>query len=131
MNANVSTFLMFDGRAEEAMNFYVSLFEQAKINKIVHYQKNEAGKEGSVVLAEFSLNGQNFMCIDSPGKHNFTFTPSISVYIKCISETHIEELYNRLKAGGKIFMEMRSYGFSKKFGWVEDRFGVSWQLNFD
>ncbi len=131
MNANVSTFLMFTGRAEEAMNFYVSLFEQAKINKIIYYKKNEAGKEGSVVMAEFSLNGQNFMCIDSPGKHNFTFTPSISIYIKCVSEKEIHALYTVLSVGGKIFMELGSYGFSKKFGWVEDRFGISWQLNVD
>jgi len=79
--------------------------------------------------ATFSLNGQEFMCIDSNAKHGFTFTPSISLYVKCKTEEEIEALFNKLSGGGQIFMPLSSYPFSKKFGWLSDKFGVSWQLN--
>lgn len=76
--SKVTPFLMFEGNAEEAMNFYTSVIEDSKIINIIRYGANEAGKEGSVMQATFSLKGQEFMCIDSYIKHEFTFTPSLS-----------------------------------------------------
>jgi len=126
----ITTFFMFDGKAEEAMNFYVSLFNQAEIKNIVRYTKDGPGKEGSVMQATFLLNGQEFICIDSPVKHNFTFTPSISLYVNCNSEEEIANFYTQLSQGGQIFMPLDKYPFSEKFGWVGDKYGVTWQLNW-
>lgn len=89
----VTPLLMFDGKAEEAMNFYISIFDDAKVADIKRYGKDEAGKEGSVTHAIFSLNGQEFMCIDSITNHNFTFTPSISLYVTCKSDNEITKLF--------------------------------------
>ena|SRR5690554_4960160 len=123
-------FLMFqDGKAEEAMNYYISLIEDSKITKIVRYGANEAGDEGTVMQATFTLKGQEFMCIDSNVKHQFTFTPSFSIFVTCNTEEELDNLYQKLNEGGEALMPLGDYGFSKKFGWLNDRFGVSWQLN--
>lgn len=122
---------MFEGKAEEAMNFYISLFKNSEIKRITRYKANEAGAEGTVMHAIFSLNGQDFMCIDSAAKHDFTFTPAISLHVKCESEEEIDRLFKNLEQDGKVFMPLDFYEFSNKFGWVEDKFGVSWQLNFE
>ena len=131
MGQQITTFLMFDGKAEEAMNFYTSLFKNSEITSISRYGSNEAGVEGTVMHATFSLNGREFMAIDSDVKHNFTFTPSISLYVKCKAEQEIDRLFKALSEGGDVKMELDNYGFSKKFGWVSDRYGVSWQLNLE
>lgn len=123
------TFLMFDGNAEKALNFYMSVFSDSAILQIAHYGKNEGGPEGSIQLATVVLGGQLFMFIDSPVKHNFTFTPSISIYINCESADEINMLYTKLSQQGNIFMPPGPYPFSKKFCWFADQFGVSWQLN--
>ncbi|OBZ18089.1 hypothetical protein A8L34_00415 [Bacillus sp. FJAT-27264] len=125
----ISTFLMFEGQAEEAMNFYISLFENSEIISIKRYGPNEAGPEGSVVQASFSLNGQVYMCIDSHVKHAFTFTPAISLFVTCDSEEEIDRNFADLSEGGQILMPLGAYPFSQKFGWTADRFGVSWQLS--
>ena len=126
----VIPFLMFqDGKAEEAMDYYTSLIEDSKITSIVRYGADEAGDEGTVMQATFTLKGQEFMCIDSNVKHEFTFTPAFSIYIICDTEKEIERLYKELSEDGQILMPIGDYGFSKKFGWINDRFGVSWQLN--
>lgn len=126
----VIPFLMFqDGNAEEAMNFYTSLVEDSEITNIIRYVANESGVEGSIMQATFTLKGQEFMCIDSNVKHEFSFTPSFSIYIICNTEDEIRDFYQRLSEGGQVLMPLDNYGFSKKFGWVNDRFGVSWQLN--
>jgi predicted 3-demethylubiquinone-9 3-methyltransferase (glyoxalase superfamily) len=122
------TFLMFEGKAEEAITLYTSLFKSSSIVNISRYNKNGPGAEGTVMHATFSLNGQEFMAIDSAG-HAFTFTPSISIYVKCDDDAEIDDLYNKLIEGGSAMMPLGSYGFSKRFGWIADRFGVSWQLN--
>lgn len=123
-------FLMFqDGKAEEAMNFYTSLIEDSEITNIVRYGANESGDEGTIMQATFILKGQEFMCIDSNVKHEFSFTPSFSIYVTCNTEDEIWNLYQRLNEGGQALMPLGDYGFSKKFGWVNDRFGVSWQIN--
>jgi predicted 3-demethylubiquinone-9 3-methyltransferase (glyoxalase superfamily) len=124
----VTPFLMFEGNAEEAMNYYTSLIEGSKINSIVRYGANESGTEGSVMQATFTLKDQEFMCIDSNVKHQFTFTPSFSIFLTCDSEEEIDRLYSSLTDGGQVMMPLGDYFFSKKFGWVSDKFGVSWQL---
>lgn len=126
----VTPFLMFQGgKAEEAMNYYTSLIEDSEITSISRYGANEAGDEGTVMHATFSLKGQEFMCIDSNVKHAFSFTPSFSIYITCDSEKEINNLYEKLIMDGQALMPLDDYGFSEKFGWINDRFGVSWQLN--
>jgi predicted 3-demethylubiquinone-9 3-methyltransferase (glyoxalase superfamily) len=84
--------------------------------------------EGTVMKANFTLNGTEYMCIDSPVKHAFTFTASISLYVTCETEEEIDNAFGKLSDGGNIFMPLSTYPFSKKFGWLADKFGVSWQL---
>ncbi len=127
MQPTITTFLMFDGTAEEAMTFYVSLFAGARILTVERYGKGEMGPEGSVKLATFDLAGQMFMCIDGPAKHAFTFTPSMSLFVDC-GELEIDTLFVRLSEGGHVLMPLAEYPFSRRFGWVSDMFGVSWQL---
>jgi len=127
--SKVTPFLMFQGNAEEAMNFYTSLIVDSEIINIIRYGANGAGEEGSVMQAIFSLKGQEFMCIDSNVKHDFTFTPSFSLFITCDTEEEIDRLYKSLIESGKALMPLDNYPFSKKFGWIVDKFGVSWQLN--
>ena len=124
----VTTQMMFDGRAEEAMSFYVSLFKGV-VTRIERYGPGELGKEGSVKRAEFTLGGHQLACIDSPVKHAFTFTPSISLFVECGSETEFDRAFAELSSGGAVLMPPNNYGFSAKFAWINDRFGVSWQLN--
>ncbi|MGW7331193.1 VOC family protein [Streptomyces sp. NPDC054840] len=127
----ITPFLMFEGRAEEAMTFYLSLFDDAEVLGISHYGADDAGggEEGKVRHASFSLAGQTLMCIDSSVKHDFGFTPAMSLYVQCDSAAEIERLYAALAEQGTELMPLGSYGFSARFGWVNDRFGVSWQLN--
>lgn len=125
----VTPFLMFqDGKAEEAMNYYLSIIDDSEITSIVRYGANEAGDEGTVMQATFSLKGQEFMCIDSNVKHQFSFTPSFSIFVTCDTEEEINNLYLKLSEGGQALMPIGNYGFSQRFGWLNDRFGVSWQL---
>jgi predicted 3-demethylubiquinone-9 3-methyltransferase (glyoxalase superfamily) len=123
------THLMFEGVAEEAMNFYVSLFPGSEILRVERYGPGEPGAEGTVKVASFTLAGQEVLCIDSPIKHDFTFTPSMSLFVECESEAEIEAVFSRLSADGVVLMPLDNYGFSTRFGWVKDRFGPSWQLN--
>ncbi len=120
---------MFDGKAEEAMDFYISLFENSKILSITRYRSDEAGTERTVVHATLSLGGQEFMCIDSNIKHEFTFTPSMSLYVKCETDEEIDRLFTKLSQGRQVLMPLDRYPFSEKFAWVSDKYGVSWQLN--
>lgn len=121
--------LMFEGGAEEAMQLYVSLFEGSRIEGIERYGPGEQGAEGTVKRAELTLGGWLVSCADSPVSHDFTFTPSASLFVDCESEAELEELFARLGAGGQVLMPLDDYGFSRRFGWLNDRFGVSWQLN--
>ena len=124
----IMTFLMFEGQAEEAMKFYVSLFKNSKIESIKKYGAGEAGQAGTVHSAVFSLNGQQFMAIDSSG-HAFTFTPAMSIWVNCATEVEIDALFERLSEGGQVLMPLAKYPFSEKYGWVADKYGVSWQLS--
>jgi predicted 3-demethylubiquinone-9 3-methyltransferase (glyoxalase superfamily) len=129
MARKITTHLMFEGVAEEAMNFYVSLFPGSEVVQVERYGPGEHGAEGTVKIATFTLAGQEFHCIDSPVKHGFTFTPSISLFVDCESEAELDEVFSKLSAGGQVLMPLDNYGFSTRFGWVKDRFGPSWQLN--
>ena len=84
-----------------------------------------------VVHATFALSGQVFMCMDSNVKHDFTFTPSMSLYISCATEEEIDRLFEKLSQGGSVAMPLMAYPFSSKFAWVTDKYGVSWQLNLE
>ena len=127
----VTPFLMFSGQAEEAMSFYVSLFDRSEVLSIRRYGPNEAGAEGSVMHATFSLDGLQLMCIDSNVQHGFTFTPAISLYVTCHSAEEVDRLFERLSEGGQVLMPLDAYPFSARFAWVTDRYGVSWQLTLD
>lgn len=126
---SVTPFLMFEGAAEEAMNFYVSVFPRCRIEEIRRYGPGSPGKEGSVMLARFAVGDQTLVCTDSVVKHGFTFTPSFSLFVECESDEELERLAAALSEGGRVLMPLDNYGFSKRFAWVDDRFGVSWQLN--
>jgi predicted 3-demethylubiquinone-9 3-methyltransferase (glyoxalase superfamily) len=124
----ITPFLMFAGRAEEAINYYIAIFERSEILHIQRYGPGEAGAEGTVMHATFTLNGQRFMAIDSSIQHAFTFTPAISFYVTCESEAEIDRTFAKLAEDGEVLMPLAAYPFSPKFGWVADKFGVSWQL---
>jgi predicted 3-demethylubiquinone-9 3-methyltransferase (glyoxalase superfamily) len=125
----VVPFLMFDGVAENAMRFYISLFSDSGIKHIEQYGPDEQGKEGAIKRADFTVSGCDMICIDSPVKHDFTFTPSMSIFVDCEDEGELIKAFNQLSSEGEVLMPLDNYGFSTKFGWVNDRFGVSWQLN--
>ena len=125
-----ATLLMFQQRnAEEAMGFYASVFPGARIAAIERYGAEEGEREGTVKRADFDLRGHALVFIDSPPVHAFTFTPSISIYVDCVDAAELERAFAALSAGGQVFMPLDDYGFSARFGWVADRYGVSWQLN--
>ena len=126
----IATFLTFqDNNAENAMNFYVELFDNSKIINVQRWEKGGPVEEGRIMVAKFSLNGNLFMCSDSPPVHEWNFSPAVSNYIDCKNENELEKLFLKLSENGTITMPLNNYGFSQRFGWVIDQFGVSWQLN--
>ena len=122
---SITTFLMFDGTAEAAVSFYVSLFRDGEIVSLDRYGAGEQGKEGSVRRAVVKLAGQTLIAIDTPVKHAFGFTPSISLFVNCDGDAEFARLFAALSEGGQVLMPASKYGFSRKFGWCSDRFGVS------
>lgn len=129
MPRSITTFLMFEGRAEEAMRFYMSLFPNSEIVQMRKYGTEGPGPEGSIMHAIFTLSGQPVMVSDSFVKHAFTFTPSTSLFVQCEDAAEFERLFAALSEGGMALMPPNNYGFSTRFGWCNDRFGVSWQVN--
>ena len=129
MPEQVTPFLMFTGDAERAMRLYTSLFDDAEILSLERWGADGQGAEGTVQQASFSIAGQVFRCFDSPPVHDFTFTPSLSLFVDVASEDELDRLFAGLADGGAVLMPLDGYGFSRRFGWVNDRFGVSWQLN--
>jgi predicted 3-demethylubiquinone-9 3-methyltransferase (glyoxalase superfamily) len=125
----ITTFLMFEGAAEEAMHSYVSLFPRSRVVSVDRYGPGEPGKEGSVKRAIFEINDARLMCIDSPIPHAFTFTPAISLFVECDDREQLDRAFAGLSAGGRVLMPPDSYGFSQWFAWTQDKYGVSWQLN--
>ena len=129
----IITHLWFDHQAEEAVNFYTSVFERGRILEETRYDKEgaeiSARAQGSVMTVTFELAGQEFIALN--GGPYFTITPAISFFVDCVTEKELDKLWDKLIQDGLIFMELGPYPFSKKFGWVQDRFGVSWQLNLE
>jgi predicted 3-demethylubiquinone-9 3-methyltransferase (glyoxalase superfamily) len=129
----ITTFLFFTGKqfgkCEEAMNFYTSLFKNSRIETISRYLPCENGPTGKIKHAVFTLNGQQFMAMESDGERPFSFNSAVSFFVTCEAEKEIDGLYANLSKEGSVLMELNKYPFSEKFGWVNDRYGVSWQLN--
>ncbi len=125
----ITPFLMFTGEAGAALDFYVATFPGAELLSIERHGADGPGIEGTVLRAVISITGQQLICMDSPPVHDFGFTPSISMFVECDDETMIDRLWSKLGEGGTPLMPIGDYGFSRKFAWLNDRFGVSWQLN--
>lgn len=129
MTRSITPFLMFTGKAEEAMNLYVSLFGDSKITTIDRYGSDGPGSEGSVKEATFDLCGRGFACADSPADHaNFEFSPAMSLFVDVADEDEIERAFAGLSENGKVIMPLKGYPFARKFAWLTDRFGITWQL---
>ncbi|HEV2699382.1 MAG TPA: VOC family protein [Terriglobales bacterium] len=112
----IVTFLWFDDKAEDAANFYVSLFRNSKIGSLHRYGKAGPGPEGSVMMVNFELEGQYFMALN--GGPTFKFTPAISLFVNCDSQQEVDALWDMLSAGGR----------KDRCGWLQDKFGLSWQI---
>jgi predicted 3-demethylubiquinone-9 3-methyltransferase (glyoxalase superfamily) len=124
----IAPMLMFAGRAEEAIGFYTALFPDSGVEFLQRYGPDFPGPEGQVVHARFTLGGQRFMAMDSAVEQPFTFTPSTSFFVTCADEAEIDRLFVALSEGGSVMMPLDAYPFAARYAWVQDRFGVSWQL---
>ena len=123
-------FLMFqDGNAQAALHLYLATFPDSRLSSMARYGAGEQGPEGSIKLARFSLCGGQFLCSDSPIRHAFSFTPSSSILVEFDSADAVDRVFGELAEGGQVLMPLDDYGFSRRFGWLNDRFGVSWQLS--
>jgi predicted 3-demethylubiquinone-9 3-methyltransferase (glyoxalase superfamily)/uncharacterized protein YndB with AHSA1/START domain len=123
----VAPLLMFRGNAEDAMRFYVSIFFPARIERIERYGAGQAG-EGMVRQATLRLGDSTIQCIDSPIEHAFGFTPAVSLAVRAASADAVDAVFARLSQDGTVLMPLDRYPFGERFGWVTDRFGVSWQV---
>ncbi len=123
-------FLMFQhGRAREAIDFYVATVPGSRVHHIEAFGPDGPGPEGTILRALFEVAGQKVMAHDSFMAHGFDFTPSWSFFLECESEEEAERLFAALGEGGQVLMPLENHGFSRKFGWLSDRFGISWQVN--
>ena len=109
-------FLWFDGTAEEAMNFYVSVFKRSKVVRVSRYGDAGPGPKGSVMSCTFQLEGQDFYALN--GGPQFKFTPAISLFVNCETQQEVDELWEKLSAGGR----------ADQCGWLQDKYGLSWQI---
>jgi predicted 3-demethylubiquinone-9 3-methyltransferase (glyoxalase superfamily) len=112
----ITPFLWFDDQAEEAMNFYVSIFKNSKVGRVTRYGEAGPGPKGSVMSATFQLEGQEFMALN--GGPHFSFTPAISFFVNCETQEEVDDLWKKLSAGGK----------TDRCGWLKDKYGLSWQI---
>jgi predicted 3-demethylubiquinone-9 3-methyltransferase (glyoxalase superfamily) len=112
----ITPFLWFDGKAEEAMNFYTSLFKNSKVSNIRRYGDAGPGTKGSIMTAQFELDGQEFIALN--GGPHFSFTPAISFFVNCESQEEVDEYWEKLSAGGK----------TSQCGWLTDKYGLTWQI---
>jgi predicted 3-demethylubiquinone-9 3-methyltransferase (glyoxalase superfamily) len=112
----ITPFLWFDGKAEEAANFYVSIFKNSKIENVTRYGDAGPGPKGSVMILGFQLEGQKFTALN--GGPLYSFSPAISFYVDCETQAEVDELWERLSAGGK----------KMQCAWLTDKFGVTWQI---
>jgi len=109
-------FLWFDGNAEEAMNFYVSVFKNSRVVSVTRYGDAGPGPKGTVMSCTFQLEGQDFYALN--GGPQFKFTPAISLFVNCETQQEIDALWNKLSAGGR----------EDQCGWLQDKYGLSWQI---
>jgi len=112
----ITPFLWFDGKAEEAMNFYVSIFKNSKVLSVSRYGEAGPGPKGTVMSATFQLEGQEFFALN--GGPQYKFTPAISLFVNCETQKEVDELWERLSAGGR----------EEQCGWLTDKYGLSWQI---
>jgi len=112
----ITPFLWFDGKAEEAANFYTSIFKNSKILNLARYGEAGPGPKGSVMVATFELEGQRFMALN--GGPQYTISPAISLFVDCETQAEVDQLWEKLTAGGR----------EVQCGWLQDKFGVSWQI---
>jgi predicted 3-demethylubiquinone-9 3-methyltransferase (glyoxalase superfamily) len=112
----ITPFLWFDGKAEEAAKFYTSIFKNSKLGQIRRYGDAGPGPKGSVLTASFEIEGQEFVALN--GGPQFTFTPAISFFVNCETQEEVDEFWDKLSEGGK----------KNRCGWLQDKFGVSWQI---
>src|ERR1700674_5046669 len=112
----ITPFLCFDGNAEEAMNFYVSIFKNSKVVSVTRYGEAGPGPKGTVMSATFQLEGQDFYALN--GGPQFQFTPAISLFVNCETQQEVDELWEKLSEGGR----------KDRCGWLQDRYGLSWQV---
>jgi predicted 3-demethylubiquinone-9 3-methyltransferase (glyoxalase superfamily) len=127
----IATYLMFvgdqSGRAEEAMNLYVSLFGGSEVLEIERFGRDE--EESGVKHARFRLAGRDFIAMDGGRAHAFTFTPATSLFVECDDEARLDNAFAELSRDGSVLMPLQAYPFSPRFAWLNDRYGVSWQLS--
>ncbi|CAN5222648.1 VOC family protein [soil metagenome] len=116
-------FLMFQGRCEEALTFYVATLPETRIVSL------DRKPDGTVAMARLSVAGLEIMANDSPPVHDFDFTPSTSTFLGVDEPDQVDALAAALSVEGKVMMPPDNYGFSRRFAWVQDRFGVSWQIS--
>ena len=125
----IATCLMFVGeqcgRAEEAMGLYVGAFEDARVDEVT---RDEAGEGTHIKQARFTLAGRPFVAMDSAAPHQFTFTPAISLFVDMEDPGELDAAFATLAEGGSVLMPLQAYPFSPRFGWLQDRYGISWQL---
>ncbi|CAH1216945.1 hypothetical protein PAECIP111893_04211 [Paenibacillus plantiphilus] len=112
----ITPFLWFNNNAEEAMNFYISLFKNSRIANVVRCGDNGPGPKDSVMTATFELDGQRFMVIN--GGPHYTFSPAISLFVNCETQQEVDELWEKLSEGGE----------EQRCGWLKDKYGMSWQI---
>ena len=128
----ITPFLWYDRQAEDAAKFYISVFKNSKMGSVTKYNEASAkasGKQpGSVMTASFEIDGYSFTAIN--GGPVFKFSQAHSFFVQCETENEIDTLWKKLSENSpKIFWSLKEYPFSKKYGWVTDKFGLSWQLN--
>jgi predicted 3-demethylubiquinone-9 3-methyltransferase (glyoxalase superfamily) len=112
----ITPFLWFDNQAEEAVNFYISLFKNSKVNTTKRYGDAGPGRKGSVMIVSFQLEGQDFIALN--GGPSFKFTPALSLYVDCETQDEVDQLWEKLSAGGR----------KDRCGWLQDKYGLSWQI---
>ena len=123
---SATTFLMFQGQANEAIQQYQQWFSELQVDSLTYMENSQ-----QVAMAVLHLKGLKIMVNDSVIQHNFTFTPSTSIFVECESVEEIDSLVAQILESGQALMPLDNYGFSKKFAWIQDRFGVSWQLTYN